>query len=265
MRRRAPVRNVLLAAFLALSLRGACATATPADAAAFAWQAHPGAQVPPDTVLRDESGRTVPLRQFLGSQPVILDLGYFRCPALCGVVRADLLNALRGSGLVEGRDYRLVALSIDPAETPKEAAQAKEGDLSQAPFATGADWHYVTGSAESVAAVTQAVGFRDRYDSRFRQFLHPTGLVVLTKAGVVSGYLLGVGFAGGDLRASVLRAQDGGIAQTALPILLLCFHYDAATGHYTLAIEKVLRLMGLLTVVTLGGLLLALHWPKAVP
>jgi protein SCO1/2 len=91
MRRRAPVRNVLLAAFLALSLRGACATATPADAAAFAWQAHPGAQVPADTMLRDESGRTVPLRQFLGSQPVILDLGYFRCPALCGVVRADLL------------------------------------------------------------------------------------------------------------------------------------------------------------------------------
>ena len=85
------MRNVLLAAFLALSLRGACATATPADAAAFAWQAHPGAQVPADTMLRDESGRTVPLRQFLGSQPVILDLGYFRCPALCGVVRADLL------------------------------------------------------------------------------------------------------------------------------------------------------------------------------
>ena len=111
-----------------------------------------------DTTLRDEFGRTVPLREFLGSQPVILDLGYFRCPALCGVVRADLLNALRGSGLVEGRDYKLVALSIDPAETPKEAAQAKEGDLSQAPFATGADWHYLTGR-RSRCRGPQAVGF----------------------------------------------------------------------------------------------------------
>jgi protein SCO1/2 len=48
-------------------------------------------------------------------------------------------------------------------------------------------------------------------------------------------------------------------------VLLLCFHFDATTGRYTLAIEKVLRLMGLLTVATLGGLMILLHrrWPGA--
>jgi protein SCO1 len=57
----------------------------------------------------------------------------------------------------------------------------------------------------------------------------------------------------------VLKAGTGAIAQASLPVLLLCFHYDPATGRYTLAIEKVLRVMAGLTVVTLAGLLVALH------
>ena len=248
----------------AIFLLLACLAAPPAlaaagDPASFAWHTQPGAQVPLDTTLRDEAGRETRLRDLFGAAPVILDLGYYHCPSLCGVVRADLLNALQGSGLVEGRDYTLVAVSIDPAETPQDAAHTKQGDLAQAPFATGADWHYMTGTADALGAIAKAVGFRDRYDPQYRQFLHPTGLTVLTHKGIVSGYLLGVGYSPGDLRAAVLRARGGGIARAALPVLLLCFHFDSTTGRYTLAIEKLLRLMGALTVVTLGGTLFVLH------
>jgi protein SCO1/2 len=216
-------------------------------------------------MLRDENGKVVRLQSAFVGKPVILDLGYYHCPSLCGVVRADLFNALAESGLVGGQDYSLVALSIDPAETPGAAAAAKASDLSRSQAATADGWHYLIGSASSIAAIEAAVGFRARYVPVLHQFIHPAGLVVLSANGTISGYLLGVGYTGGDLRAAVVRARDGGIEQSVLPVLLLCFHYDPVTGRYTLAIEKVLRLTGLLTVVTLGGMMVVLHrrWPRA--
>ena len=249
----------LLAAALLLC---ASAQAAPEEAAAFAWQMHQGATIPLSAVLHDESGLKLPLSAAFAGRPVILDLGYFHCPTLCGIVRADLLAALTASGLVGGVNYQLISLSIDPAETADDAAAAKAADLAQAPSTTGAGWHYVIGTAADVAAIAQAVGFRFRYDPVFKQYLHPTGIVVLTKDGVISSYVQGVGYSGGDLRAAVLRAGTGGIAQASLPILLLCFHFDSTTGRYTLAIEKVLRLAGALTVLTVGGLLFLLHRKK---
>ena len=74
-------------------------------------------------------------------------------------------------------------------------------------------------------------------------------------SGVVSSYLLGVGYQPGDVRLGVTRANLGSIAAAALPVLLLCFHYDPQTGRYTLAIMKLLRLAGLITVVTIAGTL----------
>jgi len=229
------------------------------DVTAYAWQQHPGALLPLETVLRDEAGRPVTLGRAFTNAPVILDLDYYHCPSLCGVVRSDLLNALQNSGLAAGQDYQLVSLSIDPAETADDAARAKTADLAYASSNAAEAWHYLTGSAEAIAAVAATVGFRDRYDEQLKQFLHPAGIVVLTRTGVVSSYLLGVGYTPGDLRAAVLRAGEGGVAQAALPILLLCFHFDATTGRYTLAIEKVLRLMAGLTVLTLAGLFVVLQ------
>ena len=231
------------------------------DPAGYAWDMRRGAQVPMATVMHDEAGHDLTLTAAAAGKPVILDLGYFHCPALCGIVRADLLSALGTSGLVAGQDYALISISIDPAEQPRDAAAAKAADLAQLPSTNAAAWHYLTGPADAVAS---AVGFRDRYDVAFRQFLHPTGLVLLTRTGVVSGYLQGVGYSGGELRAAVLRAGSGGIAQAALPILLLCFHFDSMTGRYTLAIEKILRLMAGITVLTIGGLMFALSRKRPV-
>lgn len=251
--------RLLLALLLATPLLARAAAPNPAD---FAWQQQPGATLPLTTTLHDESGRETNLAQTLASNPahspVILDLGYFHCPALCGIVRNDLFHALSTGGLTPGRDYTLVALSIDPAETPQDALAAKTKDAAQSGLAPTA-WHYLTGPASSIAAITSAVGFRDRYDNRFNQFLHPAGLVILTSAGHVSSYLEGVGYTGGDLRAALLRARSGGIARASLSILLLCFHFDPTTGHYTLEIIKVLRLMAIFTVLTIGGLIFVLH------
>ena len=244
---------------LLLALLVPAAALAGADTDGFAWRQHPGAQLPVATVLRDEAGRPAPLVSALGTAPAVLDLGYFHCPSLCGVTRADLLAALHAGGLSPGRDVSVIAVSIDPAENSADAAGAKRADLAQLPPAWSAGVHYLTATPAGIAALEQAVGFRATWDPRFKQFMHPAGIVVLTRNGRISSYLLGVGYTAGDMRAAVLRAGDGGIARAALPILLLCFHFDSTTGRYTLAVMKLLRLLGGLTVLMVLGLVWALR------
>jgi protein SCO1 len=45
-----------------------------------------------------------------------------------------------------------------------------------------------------------------------------------------------------------------------VPVLLLCFHYDATTGRYTLSILKLLKLAAALTLITVAGLGAFLFW-----
>jgi protein SCO1 len=236
------------------------------DLAAFAFDQRPGATLPREARFRDETGRSTPLEAADG-RPTVLALGYFNCPNLCGVVRDDLFSALSRSGLQTPADYNLVALSIDPNELPADAARAKADDLARYPTPGAASgWRFLTGNSADVAAVEQAVGFHARFDPALKQFLHPAGLVILTPAGAVSSYLLGVGYEPGDLRAGLSRAAAGEIGQVGSPILLLCFHYDPSTGRYTLAIMKLLRLAAGLTVATLIGVMVLLaRRPKGRP
>ncbi len=257
----------LLRLAILLLLWMASAHAAQPDLREFAYQQKPGARLPSGGTFRDATGRDVRIADLLRGRPAILALGYFSCPNLCGVVRADLYNALAQTGMVAGKDYTLIALSIDPAETSNDAAKAKATDIAQYPLpGSTRDWHFLTGSAAELRAVSDAVGFRDRFDARLKQFLHPAGIVFVTPGGVVSSYLLGVGYAAGDVRLGVTRASTGSIAARALPVLLLCFHFDPTTGRYTLAILKLLKLGAGLTVLVIGGtLFLAFRRERRAP
>lgn len=228
------------------------------DLSAFSYHQRPGKQVPLAEPFNDQRGNAISLGEALGRRPTILALGYFHCPNLCGLVRDDLMNAL--SRLHSGQHYKLVVLSIDPSETPTDARSALAADAARFdhPEQT-ADWHYLTGSAPAIQAVSEAVGFRSRFDSADKQFLHPAGIVFLTGAGTVSSYLLGLGYQPSDVGLGITRASNG-VTARALPILLLCFHYDPATGRYTLAIMRVLQLGAAITILVVGGtVLLALR------
>jgi protein SCO1/2 len=243
------------------------ATAAAPDVSGITYQQKPGNQMPLSAVFRDETDRTVHLRDVVAERPTILALGYFHCSSMCGVVRDDLLYALSRSGLRAGHGYVLVVVSIDPQEKPADAAAAKRADIGRYDLPGAAQaWHYLVGAPDQIQSVEDAVGFHARFDQQLKQFLHPTGLVFLTKTGVVSGYLLGVGYQPGDVSLAVTRARGGGFAKAALPVLLLCFHFDPTTGRYTLAIARLLELGCVLTVLTLGGTIaLALRRDRRTP
>ncbi len=242
---------------LALS---SCLLAAAPDTGGIGFTQRLGSRLPPNMTLIASSGQATTLARLLDNKPTVLILGYFACPMLCGVVRDDALRALSSSGLSLPRDYGLLFLSIDPAERPADAAQAKAADIARYPLpGAAAGWHYATADATTIERVEQAVGYGSRYDTQLKQFLHPAGLVVLTPAGVVSGYLLGVGYQPGALAEALRQARAGTIGQRAPSILLLCFHYDPSTGRYSLAVLKVLRLMAGLTLALLAVLLLTLR------
>ena len=246
---------IRLALLLSLLLAPAPAHAVAPDLSEYRWVQRPGAQLPPDDLLRDEDGRPVRVAELPRSRPLILALGYYQCPNLCGLVRSTLLSALDAAGLVGGRDYVLAVVSIDPHETSKEARTAKAADIASYPL-SGAQthWRYLTGDQQSITTLTDAVGFEGRFDPALKELVHPTGLVLVTPSGRISSYLLGLSYRPGDLRVAVAEANHGTIRAAVAPILLLCFHYDATTGQYTLSILKLLKLVAALTLVTVAGI-----------
>ena len=215
-----------------------------------------GATLPMAARLRDQDGAAITLGEAIGGVPAVIAVGYFHCPALCGVVRGDVMQALAGSGLATPAQYRLLAISIDPAETPADAADARRQDMARFPTpGAAAGWRFLTGSAGPIGQITRAVGLHARYDASAKQFIHPAGVVFATAGGTISSYLLGVGYDGNAVARAIAGAAAERVAPPAPQIRLLCLHYDPLTGRYSLAVLRFLRLVAGVFVVVLAACL----------
>ncbi len=211
--------------------------------------------VPLDLVFRDEEGQPVPLRTYFGDKPVVIQFVYFKCLSLCPLSLHEVVTSLRRVPLEAGRDYNVVVVSFDPAETPALAAERKASyakEFGRAGFDTG--WHFLTGSQESIGQLASAIGFRYRWDEKTHQFIHAGGIMVATPEGRLSRYFYGIQYSPADLRMALVDASQHKIGSPVDYILLFCFHYDATQGKYTLAIVNLLKIAGGLTVLMLGGL-----------
>lgn len=217
------------------------------------------AQVPLNLAFRDESGRPVQLKDYFGEKPVVLSLVYYDCPMLCTMVLNGQTKALRALKLDPNSEFTLVTVSFDPKETPQLAAEKKKVYIRQYNRA-GAEqgWHFLTGDEESIRRLTDAVGFRYLYDPETKQFAHASGIIVLTPDGKVSRYFYGIEYSARDLRLGLIEASAGRIGTLADQVLLLCYHYDPATGKYGAVILGVIRVLGTATVVILVGFMLVM-------
>lgn len=222
------------------------------------------AQAPLDLAFRDETGRSVQLGDYFGAKPVILTLGYYECPMLCGLVFRETADSLRAiDEMTIGDEFEVVSVSIDPGETPEIAAGKKTLHVQQyGRDGAAAGWHFLTGTQPAIDALTQAVGFRYVYDLEIDQYAHPAGIIILTPQGRVSRYIFGIDFPPKDVRLGLVEASDGQVGTAVDHLLLLCYQYDPATGQYTPLITNMMRLVGVATVLILGGALLFLLWQE---
>jgi protein SCO1 len=219
-----------------------------------------GVQVPLDLPFRDETGRAVQLSRYFTGRPVILSLVYYECPMLCVQALNGLVQSLKVLSLEPGRDYEIVTVSFNPEETPKEAAAKKDEYVARLGKPGAAEaWHFLTGTEASIRVLTDTVGFHYVYDPATKQFAHPTGIIVLTPEGKASKYIYGIDYGPRDLRFALVEASDHKVGTPVDRLLLYCYHYDPTTGKYGLVLLNILRLGGVLTIATIGGLVLLLR------
>ena len=218
-----------------------------------------GAQVPLDLEFRDEAGRTVRLGDYVRDRPVILSLAYYGCPMLCGLALQGLASSLKPLTYSAGREFEVVTVSFDPRETPDLARATKPGYLTLygRPGAE-AGWHFLTGEAEPIRRITDAVGFRYKWDEAEKQFAHATGIVMLTPEGRVSRYFFGIDYEPKDLRLGMIESAGGRIGSLADRLLLLCYRYDPHTGRYSAVAMTAVRIGAALSVAGLVALVFAL-------
>ena len=216
-----------------------------------------GQQVPLDAVFRNEAGRTVRLGDYFGNKPVILSLVYYDCPMLCTLSLNGLLRSLQLMNLSAGREFEIITVSFDPRETPVLASAKKNVYLTlyNRPGAWDG-WHFLTGDEVSIRRLTDAVGFRYKWDEQSGQYAHAAGILVLTPQGKVSHYLYGIEYPARDLRLSLVEASRETIGSPVDQVLLFCYHYDPATGKYGLVVTRALQLGAALTVLILGSFML---------
>lgn len=210
--------------------------------------------VPLDIDLRDEQGRPVTLGRLMDGKPAILLLAYYECPNLCGLVLEGLAESLKPLKFTAGQEYQVIAVSIDPRETPAIAA-AKKSELRTRFAIEGMDkgWHFLTGDQAGIQSLARSAGFRYVYDPEIDQYAHAAGIVLLTGEGRIARYFYGVRFARKDLRLGLVETADNRIGSPIDQLLLLCYDYDPQTGRYSVLIMNVLRLAGTVTVLALGG------------
>ena len=216
-----------------------------------------GNQLPEDLPFVDSQGREVVLGQLLGERPVILTFVYYECPMLCSLIMNGLTRALGVMTFDVGEAFDVVAVSIDPGETPAMAAEAKAEALARYERPATADgWHFLTGPQASIETLAQTAGFAYEYIPETGEYAHASAVLVVTPDGQISQYFLGVEYSPKDLRLALVEASENRLGNVIDQVLLYCFRYDPTLGKYTAVTMRILRITGIFFV--LG--LLAFVW-----
>ena len=212
-----------------------------------------GDLLPLETRLTDSTGATRPLAAwFDGARPVILSFNYATCPMLCRLQLNGLVEGLRELDANAGDDFRVVSISIDPAETVMQAATTKQNYLNAyGRPGSGDGWAFLTGRGDAIRQVADAAGFRYQFLRATQEYSHAAGVIVCTPDGRVSQYLYGVDFPPATLRLALAEAGGGKVGSALDQLLLFCFRYDESSGQYTPVAKNIMRFGALCTVVAL--------------
>ena len=199
-------------------------------------------------------------------------MGYYRCPQLCNLVHRGLARGLKEAGLVPGRDFLGLAVSVDPQGDPKSAvtnqrqlfAGAGPGERAGQPggqrgerqgpqLAVPDAYPLVAGAvAEAQAArLADAVGFRYKYDDS-KQFAHAAVAFVLTPEGTSPATFTASIFPPRDLRLALVEASGGRVGTSFDRVMMSCFSYDPMTQRYAPFVFGFVRIGALLSFAAAG-------------
>ncbi len=211
----------------------------------------------------DENGKAVTLGEYFYHRPVVMALVYFKCSMLCPQVLHGMAVGLKSSEFVAGKDFDVVVASIDPTDTPSDAATAKKTflqELGDSSSPADASVHFLTGKDVAISELSQATGFHyvrvPGTDGKMDQFAHSSVIMFATPDGRMSEYLSGIDYPSRDVRLALVDASQRKIGTVKDLFLLYCCNYVPSAGKYTV---DILRLLGIGAMVTLAGLAAGLY------
>ena len=217
-----------------------------------------GRQVPLDATFQDETGKRVKFGDMLQDKPMMILPMFFQCNGVCRLEVEELFGMLeKDKDISAGKDFNLVLLSINPTETPKIASDKMKLILGAYHIPGDGDGvHGLVGDLDDIHKVTDALGFRYSYNSTTQAINHPAGMMFLDKNGVVRGYIYGKDYptvvVANNLKAAALATN----APKPEIVWLGCIMVDPVTGRKTLVIENVMKVVGSLFALCLGGSIL---------
>jgi protein SCO1 len=219
---------------------------------------HLNQQLPLDAGFVDESGKPVKLGDYFGKHPATLALVYYTCPMLCSEEMDGLTSSLEMVKLTPGKDFDVVIVSIDPSDSPEQAAKSKALYVKRyGRPETASGWHFLTGQRPAIDAVTNAVGFGyvrvPGPDGKLSQFAHASSIEIVTPEGKLAQYYLGVEYSPKDMLLGLIDASGNKIGSPVANILTYCYHYDPQTNRHSLIVARVVQFGGMITVAGLGG------------
>lgn len=219
---------------------------------------HLNQQLPLDAAFVDETGKPVKLGDYFGKHPALLSLVYYTCPMLCSEELDGVASSLEMVRLTPGKDFDVIVISIDPSDTPAQAAKSKALYVKRyGRPETAVGWHFLTGQRPAIDAVTNAVGFGyvrvPGPDGKLTQFAHASSIELVTPEGKLAQYYLGVEYSPKDILLGLIDASGNKIGSPVANILTYCYHYDPETNRHSLIVARVVQLGGMITVAGLGG------------
>jgi protein SCO1/2 len=217
---------------------GASIASTPtADAGGMGMEEKPGAQIPLDCRFITETGDSVSLRDVIKG-PTILSILYYSCSDACGTLLMSIANVVGTYSDKPASAPNVLCVSFDDHETPADAMKEKniafESMHGRYPQNR---WRFLTGTAENIRKLTDAVGFH--YVKKGNEFDHPLGIIILSPEGKITRYILGTDYLPMDISLSLMQASKGLVQPTVARVLRACFSYDPKSHRFVFNILRV--------------------------
>ena len=169
------------------------------------------------------------------------------------------MRSLKPLSLNAGGDFDVLVISIDERDSP-ELAQKKRLEIINRYGRDGSEvgWHFLTGEKSAIEEVTRSAGFTYAWDETSKQYVHASGIFILTPQGEIARVLYGIDYTPRDIRLAVVEAGDGTIGSAVDQLLLYCYHYNPLTGKYGFVIMGTLRVAGVSTVLAMATFIITM-------
>jgi len=204
-----------------------------------------------DLELTDRFGQSVNLASYR-DQPLLISMIFTSCHHVCPTLTRHLKTAVDAARAALGHDtFRIVTIGFD---TENDTA-ARMGDFAGKQGIDDPNWAFLSGSAETIAKLTENIGFI--YFPTPRGFDHITQVTIVDRNGVIYEQVYGGAFELPwlveplkDLVFNRPQSAHNFLSGVVDRVKLFCTVYDPNTGEYRFDYSLFVQ-------IAIGGLVIA--------